>query len=108
MQTAQLGCRHTALTQIGGRRCRPAARGHFRVQAAVLTIPREYSKVSSFFCGGASLVMRMMVLVACWPICGFKAGEATYRSKGLAAFCLPSQHAPQDLMTVSKRWDPLW
>jgi hypothetical protein len=47
MQTAQLGCRHTALTQIGGRRRAPAARGHFRVQAAVLTIPREYSKVSS-------------------------------------------------------------
>ena len=45
MQTAQLGCRHTALTQIGSRRCRPTARGRFRVQAAVLTIPRDYSKV---------------------------------------------------------------
>lgn len=60
MQTAQLGCRHTALTQIGGRRCRPAARGHFRVQAAVLTIPREYSKVRQPSCSGAFRIMALL------------------------------------------------
>ena len=72
MQTAQLGCRHTALTQIGSRRCRPTARGRFRVQAAVLTIPREYSKVRQPSWKGAFLVMRMTIVLARWPVFGYK------------------------------------